>query len=140
LNKANEGAAAIKGALNNKPFEGFRDADDLFGTVIEAFAHGDYFWLPVEQLDTVALNARRFPRDLLWMPARIMLKEGEHGEVFLPVLYPDSHAHPDDGVRLGRANDWKQADGGPVLGVGARTCLAGDDGVAVAEWRELRFD
>lgn len=140
LNKANAGAEALKGTLNGKPFAGFRDADDLFGTTLEVLAHGDYFWVPAEQLDTVALNAPRFPRDLLWMPARLMLKEGEHGEVFLPVLYPNSHDHPDDGVRLGRTNDWKQADGGPVLGVGARAFLVGEDGVGIADWRELRFE
>jgi type VI secretion system protein ImpE len=140
LNQANAGAEAIKGSLNGKPFAGFRDADDLFGPVIEALAHGEYFWLPAEQLDSVALNPPRFPRDLLWMPARVLLKEGEHGEVFLPVLYPNSHEHPDDGVRLGRTNDWKQAGGGPVLGAGARAFLVGEEGAGVAEWRELRFE
>jgi type VI secretion system protein ImpE len=139
LAKANAAAESIRGTLNGKPFEGFRDADDLFGTVLEVMAHGEYFWLPVEQLDNVALNVPRFPRDLLWMPARVLLKEGEHGEVFLPVLYPGSHEHPDEQVRLGRTNDWLQADGGPVRGAGARAFLAGDDGVGVAEWRELRF-
>jgi type VI secretion system protein ImpE len=140
LSQANAGAEAIKGTLNGKPFAGFRDADDLFGTTLEVFAHGEYFWVPVEQVDSMALNAPRFPRDLLWMPARLVLKAGEQGEVFLPVLYPNSHEHPDEAVRLGRTNDWKQADGGPVLGVGARVFLAGEDGVGVAEWRELRVD
>lgn len=139
LLQANASAETIKGTLNGKAFEGFRDADDLFGTVLEAMAHGEYFWVPIEQLDSVALNPPRFPRDLLWMPARITLKEGEHGEVFLPVLYPGSHEHPDEQVKLGRSNDWKQNDGGPVLGVGARTFLVGEDGVGIAEWRELQF-
>lgn len=137
LTKANESAASLKGTFNGKAFEGFRDADDLFGTVLEVLANGEYFWVPVEQIDTVACNAPRFPRDLLWLPARVMMKDGQQGEVHLPVLYPRSHEHPDEGVKLGRNNDWLQAEGGPVLGVGARTYLAGDDGVAVAEWREL---
>jgi type VI secretion system protein ImpE len=137
--RANEQAGELKGSLNGKAFGGFRDADDLFGTVLEAMAHGEYFWVPAEQIDSLALNPPRFPRDLLWLPARLTTKAGEHGEVFLPVLYPQSHEHPDEEVRLGRKTDWKQAEGGPVLGVGARTFLIGDDGVALADWRELTF-
>jgi type VI secretion system protein ImpE len=136
---ANEQAETLEGTFQGKPFRGFRDADDLFGTVLEVMAHGEYFWVPAEQIDSLALNPPRFPRDLIWMPARLMLKEGENGEVFLPVLYPQSHEHPDDQVRLGRSTDWKQAEGGPVRGVGARTFLVGEDGVALAEWRELTF-
>jgi type VI secretion system protein ImpE len=140
LHKANEHAGSVKGTLNGKPFEGFRDADDLFAMVLEVFSHGEYFWVPLEQIDNLAMNAPRFPRDLLWMPARLMQKEGEHGEVFLPVLYPNSHEHPDDQVKLGRSTDWTQAENGPVHGVGARTFLVGEDGVALPEWRELMFE
>ena len=31
----------------------------------------------------------------------------------------------------------EQAEGGPVLGVGLKTFLAGDDAVSLLEWREL---
>jgi len=140
LNRANEGAAALKGTLNGKTFEGIRDADDLFGPVLEVIAHGEYFWLPLEQLDTLASNAPAFPRDLLWMPARVVMKEGEQGDVFLPTLYPGSHESPEEPIKLGRGTDWKQAEGGPVLGVGARTFLIGDDASSMLEWRQLQVD
>ncbi len=138
--QANAGAEALSGSLNGQPFQGFRDADDQFGTVLEVLARGEYFWVPVEQIDSLALNPPRFPRDLLWMPARLMLKEGAHGEVFLPVLYPNSHEHSDEQVRLGRTTDWKQVEEGLVLGVGARVVLIGEEGVRVPDWRELRFN
>ena len=35
--------------------------------------------------------------------------------------------------------DWRQAEGGPVRGVGQRVFLVGDDDVAVMELGELRF-
>jgi type VI secretion system protein ImpE len=137
LNKANEGAATLKGTLNGKPFEGLRDADDLFGTVLEVLAQGEYFWVPLEQIDSVALNGPKVPRDLLWMPARLTMREGESGEVFVPVLYPGSHEAGDEGLKLGRSTDWKQTEGGPVRGVGLRTFLVGEEGSTVPEWREL---
>jgi len=43
-------------------------------------------------------------------------------------------------LKLGRMTDWKQAEGGPTLGVGLRTFLVGEDGVVLTEWRELQMD
>ena len=63
----------------------------------------------------MAMNPPRFPRDLLYVPARLELAD-EAGEVFLPALYPGSHEHADDQVRLGRMTDWKALEGGPTLG------------------------
>lgn len=135
LDKANRMAPPVSGTLNGKPFDGLRDADDLFGPVLEVFAQGKYLWLSVEQVDALALNPPKVPRDLIWAPARLVTRAGEEGEVFLLALYPGSHEHPDDAVKLGRATEWT-ADA-PVRGRGARTFLAGDDGVGLLEWREL---
>jgi type VI secretion system protein ImpE len=140
LQKANDLAPPLKGTLNGKAFEGIRDADDLFGPVLEVMAHGNYYWLPLEQVECLALNGPEFPRDLIWTPARLMMTEGEHGEIFIPALYPSSHEHDDEQVKLGRANDWKTLDGGAVLGRGARAYLVGDDASALPEWRELQLN
>jgi len=137
LGRANEAAPAeLRGTLNGKEFTGLRDADDLFGTVLEVMAHGSYYWVPLEQVQTLAMNPPRFPRDLLWVAARLEVKDAA-GDVFLPALYPGSHEHADDQVRLGRATDWKQGEGVPVLGAGLRTFLVGEDAVSLLEWREL---
>src|SRR5262249_57307224 len=97
------------------------------------------FWLPLDQLDTLAANAPAYPRDLLWLPARVVMKEGEQGDVFLPALYPGSHESPEEPIKLGRSTDWKQAEGGPVLGVGARTFLVGEEASGLLEWRQLQM-
>lgn len=131
---------AIRGQLNDKPFDMLRDCDDLFGTVLEVMARGKYFWVPLEQVDSVALNPPRFPRDLLYMPAKLITNTGETGDVFLPVLYPGSYAHADDAVKLGRKNDWVIEDGGPVRGVGLRDFLVGEDVVSLLEWRQLLLE
>jgi type VI secretion system protein ImpE len=138
LDQVNEAAPPVRGLLNSKPFDMLRDADDLFGPVLEVMAHGDYYWVPLERVDSLGINAPKFPRDLLWLPAKLAVREGPAGDVFLPVLYPGSHEHPDSQIKLGRATDWKQAAGGPVLGVGLRTFLVGDDAHNLLEWRELQ--
>jgi type VI secretion system protein ImpE len=136
LEKANADCSEFRLLLNGKTYDSLRDADDLFGTVLEVLAQGRYFWVPLEQLETLALNAPRFPRDLLWAPARMEMS-GSMGEVFLPTLYPNSHTHADEQVKLGRATDWKQEPGGPVLGVGLRMFLVGDETTSLLDWREL---
>jgi type VI secretion system protein ImpE len=139
LTQANAAAPVLKGTLNGKAFEGLRDFDDLFGTVLEVLAHGRYFWVPLEQVEAVGAKPPRFPRDLLWLPARLDLRDGASGEVFLPALYPGSHAHADIQVKLGRASDYTGGDGAPVRGAGRRDFLAGDDAVSLLEWRELQI-
>jgi type VI secretion system protein ImpE len=137
LDRAAAGSAAVQGQLNDKPFTSLRDCDDLFGTVLEVMAQGNYFWVPLEQVDTLAMNPPKFPRDLLWVPARLEIRDGPAGDVFLPALYPSSHEHPDNQVKLGRMTDWKGAEGEPILGVGLRTFLVDDDAMSLLEWRSL---
>jgi type VI secretion system protein ImpE len=135
LDRANE-ALSVKGQLNDKPFEELRDCDDLFGTVVEVMAHGQYFWVPLEQIDALSMNPPKAPRDVLWVHANLEMG-GSIGEVFLPALYPGSHEHPDDQVKLGRMTDWKSEEGGPVLGHGVRTYLVDEGSVDLLQWREL---
>jgi type VI secretion system protein ImpE len=136
LHRAAAAAPDVRGELNGKPFQSLRDCDDLFGGVLEVMAHGAYYWVPLEQVAALTMSPPRFPRDLLWVPARLET-DGEAGNVYLPALYPGSHEHPDDRVKLGRLTDWKAAEGGPVLGAGLRTFLADDDAISLLEWRQM---
>jgi type VI secretion system protein ImpE len=138
LARANEAVPAIPGQLNGLVFESLRDADDLFAGVLEVMAHGRYFWVGLDQVRLLTMNAPRFPRDLLFIPAHLEL-EDEQGEVFLPALYPGSYEHPDDSVRLGRSSDWKELDGGPTLGMGLHTYLRDEDAIGLLEWRSLEM-
>jgi type VI secretion system protein ImpE len=137
LERAAQVSAPPAGQLNGKPFSTLRDCDDLFAAVLEVMARGSYCWVPLEQVETLAMNPPGSPRDLLWVPARLETREGAQGEVFLPALYPGSWEHADAQIRLGRATDWKALPGGPVLGVGLRTFLVDDDAVSLLEWRQL---
>src|SRR5947207_5640312 len=108
---ANEATAPLKGKLNDKPFESLRDCDDLFGSVLEVMGAGGYFWVPLEPVETIVMGAPRFPRDLLWAPARLELRDQSAGNVFLPAVYPGSYEHADDQIKLGRATDWRESPG-----------------------------
>ncbi len=139
LDKANAALTPRAGTLNATPFTDLRDADDRFGTVLEVMAKGVYSWVPLETVDSLAMNMRRRHRDLLWFPARLTLLDGQSGEVYLPTLYPNTHAQTDEQLKLGRMTDWQGAEGGPVLGVGQRTFVAEGQAVPLLDWRELQF-
>lgn len=139
LAQANGAAPAVKGQLNDKPFDSLRDCDDLFGTVLEVMAQGSYYWVPLEQVESITMNPPRFPRDLIWIPARLELLEGAAGNVYLPVLYPGSEEQADNQVKLGRTTDWKDVGAGLVRGVGAHLYLAGEADMSLPEWRELKI-
>jgi type VI secretion system protein ImpE len=138
LQGAKQGTPHLKVAINGNLADGLLDADDLFGTALEVMTNGLYYWVPLEHVVSLAMNEPKFPRDLLWIPTRIELTDGQSGEVFLPALYPGSHLHPDDLVKLGRSTDWNALEDGPVLGIGRKTYLAGEEPIGILEWRELR--
>lgn len=140
INEARAAVAPFKGQLNSRPFESLCDCDDVFGPVLEVMAHGDYYWVPLEQVAALTAKAPAHPRDLIWFPVRLETRGGPAGDVFLPALYPGSHGHSDPQIKLGRLTDWRSADGGPVQGVGLRTFLVDDEAVAVPEWRTLTID
>ena len=136
--RANSLAPTLRGELNSKTFEGLRDADDLFAGVLEVMALGNYFWVPLELVEAMVMKPPEFPRDLLWFPAHLETAESA-GDVFVPVLYPNSHLAGADDIKLGRANDWQAVEGGMMRGIGARTFLVGDDGMNLLEWRQLQM-
>jgi type VI secretion system protein ImpE len=138
LGMADQCTPSVSVTLNDKTYQSLRDADDLFGTVLEVMAQGSYYWVPLEQVETLAMNPPKYPRDLYWFPARLSIKKGPSGEVFLPALYPRSHAHPDELVRLGRKTEWRGEEGDPVLGTGLRLFAADEEAIPLLEFRELQ--
>jgi type VI secretion system protein ImpE len=140
LTAAREKAPPVKGTLNEKPFQDLCDCDDVLGTVLEVMAKGEYFWVPLESVSTIAMNPPRFPRDLIWAPARLETHGSESGEIYLPALYANSFEHAEDAVKLGRTSDWIETPNGPVLGRGGRMFLLDEGSVPLLEWRELIVD
>jgi type VI secretion system protein ImpE len=137
LDHAQSVTPSVSGHLNGTPFEQLRDADDLLAGVLEVFHKGRYFWVPFEQITTLAVSEPKFPRDLLYAPARLDLHDGSSGQVFLPTLYPGTHTHADEAMKLGRATDWNAVADGPVLGVGLHTYLVDEGESTLLEWRML---
>ena len=130
------------GTANGKPFDDFRDLDDLTAPVFEVLtSNGKYYWVPVESVELMEFRPPQRPRDLVWQRVRMIVRDGPDGEVYLPALYAGSQAESEaDVVRLGRATEWRGGEGTPVRGVGQRTFLVGDDAVPALELKEVTFN
>lgn len=139
LRKSAEERPRLQGECNGRPFQAFRDSDDVLAPFLEIIILRDYAWLALEHLQELEITAPQRPRDLIWAAARMVLADGTQQRGYVPVLYPQTHDHPDEQVKLGRLTDWRAAAGGPVLGVGQRVFLADDEEVAILEARHVTF-
>jgi type VI secretion system protein ImpE len=102
--------------------------------VIEVFGTGGvYTWVPLEQIATITMNPPQAPRDVILRPAHLVLGDGVEGDVLLPGLYPSSHEHADDEVKLGRATEWLGAAGEVTRGAGGKLFLSGDRTIRLVE-------
>src|SRR5262245_10874245 len=99
LQKAIEATPPAHGTLNGKPVEHLRDCDDVLSGIMEVVSHGGYFWVPFEQIIALKLTPPKFPRDLFWISGHMELANSA-GEMYIPALYPFSHEHADDTVKL----------------------------------------
>ncbi|MGO9108459.1 MAG: type VI secretion system accessory protein TagJ [Thermoguttaceae bacterium] len=140
LSEAEQLRPHLRGTDGNKPFDDFRDVDDLTSTFFEVFTStGKYYWIPNERIERIEFHAPERPRDLLWRRAHMVVTDGPDGEVFVPALYYGSEADPDDRIKLGRMTDWRGAEGEPVRGFGQRLFLVGDEARPILEIEEITF-
>jgi type VI secretion system protein ImpE len=128
------------GKANGAPFDDFRDTDTFLEFFLEAMVHGHYVWIPFESLRELSIPSPKTLMDLLWTTARITTENGLVMNCHLPVLYPGSHTHEDDRVKLGRMTDWVSLGGSYSRGVGQHVFRAGEAEMALLEIRELAFD
>lgn len=131
------------GTLNGKPFRTIEDLDPRIGPRLEMFVAGEYVWLPFEHIGSVRMQAPKLLRDTLWAAALVQtgptFKGQEFGEVLVPILSPFTWQHDSDGVKLGRATDWKQ-QGEELIPFGQKLLILDDEEIIpILEVRELEF-
>lgn len=141
LDQAEADRTRPTGTVGGKPFDDFRDLDDLTASVLEVItSSGDYYWIPFARIESIEFFKPERPKDLLWRRARLIVADGPDGEVFVPALYPGADSHSDDAVRMGRTTDWTGGEGAPNRGIGQRMFLAGDEAVPIMDLATVAFD
>lgn len=144
LDRAETERPAFAGIVDDDAnFDDMRDADDFVASVLEAVVSDKYAWIPLEQIKVLEVRAPQNLRDLVWTPARVELRAGTVGEIFIPALYRGSHKHPDARIRLGHLTDWEQVAAGSDASVeqaaGLRLFFVGEEDKAVTDLRRVEF-
>ena len=139
LEQSADQRSSVSGQCAGKPFDNFRDGDDLLDPFLEVYFQSDYYWLPFEQIKCVDIQPPTTLRDLLWTPVKVDLRNRPLGEVFVPAQYFGSHENADDLIKLGRMTDWKTLGETVLLGAGQRIFFADDTEYPLLEIRSVEF-
>ena len=126
----------LSGHIDGREFEGLRDTDDRFASVLEVFLGGEYVWVPLEHLRRLTLDPPAGVLDAAIRPAQLALAGGSELRVQVPLVYPRSDEAGDE-FALGREADWPEAAGGLACGVGARILMVGDEELPLGECRQI---
>lgn len=137
VDRADEKSPRITGFIDGREFEGLRDTDDRFGSILEVFLDGNYAWIPFEQLRRVRWKPAESTLEMAYRPALITWVDRTEQAVVLPMVYPNS-ASFDGAFALGQDTDWPEANG-LVCGIGARIWMIGEDEVRVTDCSELEI-
>jgi type VI secretion system protein ImpE len=116
----------IRGFIDGRAFDGLRDADDRFGSVLEAFRGGEYLWVPWEAIRKAVLAPAAVLLDQLYRPAVLTFRDGTTADVHLPLVYPASY-RAEGTFALGAETDHVCPDNGPTRCIGGKLLLVGED-------------
>lgn len=140
LDRAEEERPALAGRLNDKPFEDFRDSNDMVGPVLELIVRDRYTLLPFEQITWMEIAPPKRLRDLMWATVQLEASDGTVGGGYVPALYVGSAEHQNELVKLGRMTDWKPLGADLYAAVGLRLFVVDGEDRPVFEARRVEFD
>jgi type VI secretion system protein ImpE len=129
-------APAVAVEIDGQPFEWMADSDTRLGPVLELFAQGNYYWLPLASVRNAGFEKVQDLRDLVWLPCEVTLSQGGTLPGFMPSRYP---LQPGDGdaLRLARRTQWSELGEGHVAGHGQRSWVTDADDFPMLQVRKL---
>jgi type VI secretion system protein ImpE len=136
--KALEEAPAISGTMDGKPFAWLADADTRLGPVMEAIVNGRYYWVPMNRIQHVAIEAPVDLRDVVWMPAIFTWVNGGQSPALIPTRYVGTELSNDNALMLARRTEWRDVAGSQTPhGLGQRLLMTDEADFALMDVREI---
>jgi type VI secretion system protein ImpE len=138
--QAFDDAPASSGSINGQRFAWLADADQRLGPVIEAIINGRYFWVPIQRISRIEIEAPADLRDAVWMPANFTWANGASTVGLIPTRYNDTVSCTDDALLASRRTEWVEHGALSGHGLGQRM-LATDAGeYALMDVRLIEID
>jgi type VI secretion system protein ImpE len=138
--QAYELAPSVPGTVNGEAFEWMADADSRIGPFIEAIVNGKYYWIPMNRIASMKIEAPEDLRDLVWIPAQFSWANGGQSIALLPVRYPDTQSSSNDSLRLSRRTEWDEKSADTFFGVGQRMMATDQADYSLLDIREIVFE
>ena len=132
-------APATAGTINGEAFEWLADGDSRIGPVLEVILNGNYYWIPVHRIASVAVDAPEDLRDMVWLPGHFTWANGGQSVGLMPVRYPGSEAAADGRLRLARLTDFQAISDDTFIGLGQRELVTDQGEYPLLEVRSLTF-
>ena len=138
--QAYELAPSLPGTVNGEAFEWIADADSRVGPFVEAIIDGKYYWVPMNRIASLKIEAPEDLRDLVWIPAQFSWANEGQSFALLPVRYPDTHSSSNDSLRLSRLTEWDEKSADTFFGVGQRMLATDQADYSLLDVREIVFE
>ena len=133
-------ASAVSGRLDEQPFEWIADADARLGPVLEVFVNGDYYWLPLEAVTEIKIDAPTDLRDLVWIPAHVKLVNEGHHPMLLPARYPLVGEGPGDAQLQSHMTSWEPMAGDLSRGQGVKVLATDASEASILDIRQIHLN
>lgn len=140
LNEIDETRPLVSGTFQNKDFSGFSNTDPLLANFIEIMEYERYLWIPVEELREMIVSKPQTLMDTVWARGSITTWTGLTMGCFFPVLYPLSHTHEDDRIKMGRMTDWQSPGVSYDRASGQQVFQVGEKDVPILEMENIQFN
>ena len=138
--EALELAETSSGKLDGHSFQWLADADMRLGPIFEVVLNGNYYWVPIAQVQKLNIDPPTDLRDLVWLPVRFIWQNGGEGYGFIPTRYPGSENSLDSAIQLARKTIWEEPKTGIYRGLGQRLLASDQDDFPLLDIRELAFN
>lgn len=135
-----DAAPATPGSANGNAFEWIADADSRLGPIFEMIVNGKYFWVPMQRVSKIEIDAPTDLRDFVWTGATVTFANGGTHVALIPTRYPGSESSENQSLLLARATEWQELAPDSYAGLGQRMFATADSDVALLDLRELSFD
>lgn len=94
-----------------KTFDDICDSDDVTGKTLPCGLEGTLYDLDFSLVTDLIFYPVQKRLDLLWKPAKVILRTKAHYDVLVPALYAGSGKHSDDLIKAGRMTTWDHQHG-----------------------------
>jgi type VI secretion system protein ImpE len=138
--RAFEQAPACGGSIDGQRFAWLADADQRLGPVLEAIVNGRYFWIPMQRISRIELDAPVDLRDAVWTPATFTWTNGAQTVGLIPTRYNDTASVADEALLMARRTEWIEAGAASGHGLGQRMLATDAGDYALMDLRLIEFD